>query len=413
MKKVLCAIGTLMMLGGCATELAGEKADVTSISFPAGMTVHPNGKIAYVVGSNFDLDYRATDGGVLYVVDLENDRILESSKRIGSFGTNVVLSEDAKRGYLVTRDDDALVWFEISEDGREVTCPKDREADHLLKCRIIVEDDPTHVSVTRSYRETKILDAQGKETTKRVDFDLLMIAQLRNSHVTAMTVVAPEDSGEADYRFSYESASLVYSASETLWLRGEQFFVTGRAASDLALIEPVLNADAAVLGLHVRTRLAVPQAYSAYQGRGMTYDPAKRRLFLVNQYPNSVIRFHVGSLLGGDASHETAQATSVGVLPEKMSKIVWVGDQNDGRLYLSSVADNALYILEPESLEILKKLEVGKGPYDLWTDPAASRLLVLHFSGKDIWEWDTSDPDEPVLTKKYMASGDASVADNE
>lgn len=395
-------MGALMILGGCATELAGEKADTTAVSFPAGMTIHPNGKIAYVIGSNFDLDYRATDGGVLYVVDLENNAILESSKRIGSFGTNVVLTEDAKRGYLVTRNDDALVWFEISEDGRTITCPKDPEAEDLLKCRVIIDDDPTHVSVTRSYRETKVRDANGNESTKRVDFDLLMIAQLRNSSVTAMTVIAPEDSLKKDYIFSYESAALVYSASETQWLRGEQFFVTGRAASDLALIEPILDADAKVLGLHVRTRLSVPSAYNAYQGRGMTYDPAKRRLFLLNQYPKSILRFNVGSLLGGDASNETSQATAVAVLPESMAKVAWIGDQTNGRLYATSVTDNSIYILDPDSLEILKKMSVGKGPYDLWTDPEASRLLVLNFLGNDIWEYDTSDPENPVLTNQYL-----------
>ncbi|MBQ1267126.1 MAG: hypothetical protein IIY06_10300 [Proteobacteria bacterium] len=407
MKKLLCALGAMIMLGGCATELAGEKADLTTVSFPAGMTVHPNGKIAYVVGSNFDLDYRSSDGGALYVVDLENNAILESSKRIGSFGTNVVLTEDAKRGYLVTRNDDALVWFEISDDGRTISCPKDRDADNLMKCRVIIDDHPTHVSVTRSYRETKVRDDNGNETTKRVDFDLLMIAQLsKNSFVTAMTVVTPEDSGDEDYRFSYETASLVYSASETLWLKGEQFFVTGRAASDLALIEPIMDADAKVLGLHVSTRLTVPQAYSAYKGRGMVMDPARRRLYLVNQYPNSVVRFNVGSLIGGDAANEMAQATAVGVLPEDMSKIVWVGNQTNGRLYLSSVTDDSIYIVDPESLEILNKVSVGRGPYDLWTDADTGRLLVLHFFENDIWEFDTSDPDAPVMVKKYLASED-------
>ncbi len=403
MKKVLCAMCAALLFGGCATELAGEKADLTEVSFPAGMAIHPNGKIAYVVGSNFDLDYRSTDGGALYVVDLENNAILSTSKRIGSFGTNVVLSEDARRGYLVTRADDALVWFEISDDGRTITCPKDKDADSLLKCRIILEDDPTHLSITRSYRETTTYDSKGNAKTERVDFDLLMIAQLRNSNVTAMTVVNPTD-GSDDYTFSYETAALMYSASETQWLKGEQFFITGRAATELIVAEPVLNGDAKVLGLHIKHHVTVPGAFSAYQGRGMTLDPTKHQLYLINQYPNSVLRFNIGYLLGGDASGEGAEAVAEGLMSQDMSKIQWVGDTVNGMLYLTSVTDDSLYLVEPKSLEIFKKITVGKGPYDLHYDAEKNVLYILHFSGNDIWTYDTTDPQNPVLIEKYLST---------
>jgi len=403
LKKVLCAMCAALLLGGCATELVGEKADLTEVSYPAGMAIHPNGNIAYVVGSNFDLDYRATDGGALYVVDLEHNQILNSSKRIGSFGTNVVLSEDARRGYLVTRDDDALVWFEISADGRNIYCPKaDEDSENLLKCRIILEDDPTHLSVTRSYRETTTYDSKGNAKTERVDFDLLMIAQLRNSNVTAVTVVEPKD-GSDDYKISYETAALMYSAGETQWLKGEQFFITGRAATELILAEPVLNGDADVLGLHIKHHITVPGAYTAYEGRGMTLDPTKHQLYLINQYPNSVLRFNVGYLLGGDASGEGADAVAEGLLPQEMSKIQWVGDAVNGVLYITSVTDNGLYLVEPTSLEIFKKITVGSGPYDLNYDAENNILYILHFSGNDIWAYDTTDPQNPVLLKKYLS----------
>ncbi len=395
-----------MILSGCATDLVGTKGDIETVSFPTGMVVHPNGKYAYVVGSNFDLDYRATDGGVLYVVDLENNAVMPTSKRIGSFGTNVVLSgnEPGKptRGYLVTRDDDALVWFEVSEDGSDIYCPKNREASDLLDCRIIIEDDPTFVTVTRSYREQ--YDSNGNPNG-RLYFDLLMIAQLRNSYVTAMTVIPPASAGK-DYKFSYETASLVYSASEVLWARGEQFFVTGRAATDLALIEPVLSAGAKVLGLHVKERFTVPEAMGAYDGRGMTTDPAHQHLYLINQYPNSIYKFNIGNTVGGDVKIENTQAVGIGLLSQNMSKIAWVGDQENGVLYLSSVTDNSIYLVDPISLEIILKLEVGEGPYDIQADNDKNEVYVLHFNGNDIWLFDTSDPRHPVVKKKFLNTED-------
>ena len=147
------------------------------------------GRYAYVVGSNFDLDYRANDGGAIYVVDLETKKVLPGSKRMGSFGTNIVLSHDARRGYTVTRGDDALVWFEISPDGSSISCPlAKKNSDSLLKCRQILDDNPTHVSITRSYREYDETNADGTTQKKRVDFDLLAVAQLRNARTTMLTV---------------------------------------------------------------------------------------------------------------------------------------------------------------------------------------------------------------------------------
>ena len=175
--KVLVASSIVgAVLSGCATDLVGDSADLTSMEYPTGMAIHPNGRYAYIVGSNFDLDYRATDGGVLYVVDLQSGVIMPSSKRMGSFGTNVVLSTDGRHGFTVTRDDDALVWFEISEDGSTISCPNEKaDSESLLKCRVFLDDDPSHIALTHSYRDVTQYDASGQATTRRVEFDLLTI----------------------------------------------------------------------------------------------------------------------------------------------------------------------------------------------------------------------------------------------
>jgi len=409
LRKLVLAFCGVVFLGGCATDLVGEKADLTRVESPVGMTIHPNGRIAYVVGSNFDLDYRATDGGALYVVDLETDTVLPSSKRMGSFGTNVVLSEDARRGYTLTRDDGSLVWFEVSEDGRDIHCPLSGSGtDHLLNCRINLEYNPTHVALTRSFREVETVLPDGTRRTKRVDFDLLMIAQLRESAVTAVTVRQTED---GLYHFSHAMASLVYSASEVLWHSGETFFVTGRAANNLAAVYPAITEEGEVKGLYVRQRLNVPQAFSAYEGRGMALDPARRKLFMLNLFPNSILQFDVGGLLGGEASAEPVQARGMTTLPGRMLKVAWVGEAH-GLLYLTGFSDDALYLVTPDNLEIVGKIATGRGPYELYVDAARHRLFVLNFLGGDIWEYDTTDPLDPVMVKTYLTVDSSEATEN-
>ena len=398
LRKFAWILGLVTLLSGCATELVGDSAELGQMEFPTGMVIHPNGRYAYVVGSNFDLDYRATDGGAVYVVDLQDNKILPTSKRMGSFGTNIVLSSDARHGFTVTRDDDALVWFEISEDGSNIFCPNaEQNSDTLLDCRVIVDNDPTHVAITHSYREVPQINADGQTVKNRVDFDLLVIAHMRNAAVTAMTV---QQDPEGTLSFSHQSASLVYTASEVLWISGERFVVTGRAADNLVVVSPAIDSSGSVLGVYARETLTVPNAYGAYQGRGMTLDPTGKKLYLINQYPNSLLQFDVTGIAHNDMATDKAQVTQMMILPNEMSKIAWIGDENDGMLYLTSVSKNAIYIVDPRKMEIESVLNVGQGPYELLIEDKT--VYVLHFSGNDIWVLDASDPLHPQIKSKLL-----------
>ena len=387
------------VLSGCATDLIGKSADLTKFEFPTGMAVHPNGKYAYVVGSNFDLDYRATDGGVLYVIDLETGSILPSSKKMGSFGTNIVLSSDARRGYTVTRDDDALVWFEISEDGSTISCPESPDSDTLLACRVIVDDDPTHVAITRSYRDKVTYLPDGQSVTERIEFDLLMIAQLRNARVTAMTV---RDGADGKPEFSHQMGSFIYGASEVLWIGGERFIVTGRSASNLLVMSPALNADGGVEGLYARQAMSVPNAFGAYEGRGMALDPLGKDFFLINQYPNTLLKFDISGLAQGDNATDEAHVTQMMTLPSDMSKVAWVGNASEGLLYLTSVVDDMIYIVDPRTMEMVNTVPTGDGPYEMTI--VDHTMYLINFLEESIQAFDVSTPLEPVLQSVIIAN---------
>lgn len=388
---------------GCATELIGDPSDLDAMAFPTGIAIHPNGRYAYVVGSNFDLDYRANDGGALYVVDLETKTVLPSSKRIGSFGTNIVLSQDARRGYTVTRGDDALVWFEISEDGSSISCPKAAgDSRSLLKCREILDDNPTHVSITRSYREYDAVNADGTTQKKRVEFDLLAVAQLRNARTTMLTVQTDDD-GEVS--FSRESAALLYSGTVSALYEGEQFIFAGRAASNLVVVSPALDEKGRVLGLYASQAISVPSGYGVYQGRDLLVDPAKQNLFMLNQYPRSLMKFDVTGLSYTEATSDRAAMTDILMLPSDFIRMVWVGDAESGMIYATSSSSDSLYVVDPRSMEIVRDVETGASPYDMAL--RGDTLYVVMFRGDDIWSYDVTDPGTPVLKERLFSDGKA------
>lgn len=400
LKKIAFAAMLLAFVTGCAVELVGEKGDLEQLEYPTGATMHPNGKYLYVVGSNFNLDYRATDGGLVSVLDLDSGKIV-GAKRMGSFGTTVVLSSDVRRGYTLTRNDDCLVWFDVSEDGSAITCPlaKEKDKDSLLKCRYCIDDDPTDLKVVRSYREVEQVGPEGTPVKKRVDFDLIMVAHLIASKVTAITAT---DNGEGEPEFSSAAASMVYGASEVLWQSSENFFVSGRSATNLSLLSPAISASGSVLGLQVKRRVGVPLAYSTFQGRGMAMSPNKERLYMLNQSPNSVLSFDVGALLEQGAAGMDPRMVGMKLTQRDPMKVVWVGDEGSGLLYMTSFKDDSLVLVDPQSLEIVKEIAVGDGPYELLYDSERKRLILSHFRSAEIWIMDVTDIKNPLITKKLL-----------
>lgn len=388
------------MWNGCATDLIGEPSDLSIIEYPTGLAIHPNGRYAYLIGSNFDLDYRANDGGAIYVLDLETKQILPSSKRIGSFGTNVVLSEDARRGYTVTRGDDALVWFEISEDGSQISCPNEKEnSESLLKCRRLIDDNPSYVAITRSYREKTEINANGESVTTTIPFDLLAIAQLRNAQTTMMTVQTQQD---GSLSFSHESASLLYSASVATWFEGEKFVVAGRSASNILVISPALDDRGRVLGIYASQAISVPSGYNIYQGRDLVFDPGKRDMFMLNQYPRALMKFDVSGLSNVSATSDRAALTDMLMLSTDVTRMIWVGDGETGMIYATSSTDNTLFIIDPRAMEIVETIETGNSPYEMALH--GDKLYLVLFRDNEIWQFDVSKPNQPELREKLFST---------
>ena len=176
--------------------------------------------------------------------------------------------------------------------------------------------------------------------------------------------------------------------------------ITGRAASNLLIITPAIDKDGKVLGLYAKENITIPTAYAAYQGRGMTLNPSRQDLYLINQYPDSLLKIDITGISHNDMATDSAQVSDMMTLPDDMSKVVWVGDDATGMLYVTAVNKNAIYIINPRLMEIEQILPVGQGPYEMFVEN--STVYVLNFIDNSIWSLDTTDPANPVILNKYL-----------
>jgi len=404
--RATAVVLSALLWASCATDFPGDPPDLDNLEYPVGMALHPSGDTLYVVNANFDLKYRPQDGGTLSVIDLESLTVLpEQTRTMGSFATTVRLNHDASRGYVTVRGDSSVTWFDLSEDGRRLSCPLAPNSVDLGKCKFAVPSEPTGLAYSRGHRTQALLDANGRPLLDNdgrprlieQDFDLLAIAHLRDGLVSVATV--GDTTGTEKPAFSIASATLVDGPSDIALQSGERFFVTGRVASSLVAFRPAIGADAQVLGIYLDAILQVPTPFSSHQGRSLLFSQDKDRLYLTNQSPNSLLVFDTSEGDNDAVSGTVNHIIDMLDMPQGPNRMAWVSTGEKDLLYITSFSDDAVAIVDPAIPAIVGRVEVGEGPFDILVDQTKRRqAYVSNFAEHSVSVLDLSDPLHPVET---------------
>jgi YVTN family beta-propeller protein len=89
-------------------------------------------------------------------------------------------------------------------------------------------------------------------------------------------------------------------------------------------------------------------------------------------------------------------------LPSDMSKVAWVGNASEGLLYLTSVVDDMIYIVDPRTMEMVNTVPTGDGPYEMTI--VDHTMYLINFLEESIQAFDVSTPLEPVLQSVIIAN---------
>lgn len=399
------ALAVASLLGGCATDFPGDPPKAADLEFPVSMTLHPDGRYLYVLNANFNLRFRPNDGGTLMVIDVESGKILpDSTRRIASFASDIVLNHDASRGYISVRGDSSLTWFALDDDGAVPSCPLAPESVNLGECSFEVPEEPSSLAYIRSNRSQPLLDANGEPllddegNPRSVDqsFDMLAIAHLRDGRVSVATVGDAAPSQEP--AFSIASAALVDGPSTVTVHRGERFFVTGRVASNVVAFRPAIGTDLKVLGIFIESVLGIPTPFNAIEGRDLLFSEDGDRLYVTNQAPNSLLVFDTSSGDNDAVSGRRDRLIAQIDLPRGPDRMSWVDtDDGDRLLYITAFAEDIVTIVDPSGPRVVGEFSVGDGPFDMVVDRAhRDAAYVTNFKEHSISVIDISDPREPI-----------------
>lgn len=410
-------------VAGCADDFPGDPPDPTRFEHPVGVAVHPNGRYAYVVSANFDLRYRIQDGGLLSVIDLQDGSILsDRGVRMASFGGEVILNHDARRGYVATRGDGSITWFEISQDGTFIGCPLGNDGS-LDACRIDIPGEPYRIAYTRLDRSQPLIDSEGRPIlnpdgspqTTALSFDLLAVAHLSEGLVSMVTVVDPPDSS-AQPIFSSASAALLNLPSDIIHQPGtDRFVAAGRSDAGVIGVRPAISPTASVLGLFQDSTLVVPSPQGAFAGRSLLFNADSSRLYVTSQVPTALLTFDTSSSDDDLVSGTRNRLINMLDLPSDPNELAWVERPgNTPLLYITCLTDDSLIIVDPSLPAVLKRVPVGNGPFELVILPASANLppraVISHFTEHTVSVFDISDPLSPQETAIIAGADDLANA---
>lgn len=440
-RAALSVLALALALAGCAEEKKGITHPTDRLHYPVSLAADPSGDYLYVVSSDFDMRYRT---GSVVAIDLERHALLpETAIGIGPFGGQLALyaTGDPERrlaGYVASRADGALYWFEVSggTDGTppRLTCRVDAtdEADEIPEC----EDEYIVASAVRKPLQAERdaaaesddgdpaksqtmaigLDAYGSSVYRGRDGvgDYLLVTNPRSGQIsmfrlTAGTPMDPDEPGapaEAPGPSGWEALSragqpvlldelTVGSGAFEAAVSPDGFaWATSKFSNAIVpfRIDEVPDPDGEPrLWPAVRDATAFVISNTAIVddfSRSLTFSPDGTRAYLAYHNPSSVV---VLDTTPEDGGHRNRHLGGIDVGREP-SRIVSApsGPGGSELLYVVCFRDQQIYVVDPALLSVVDIIDLPGGPYDAVVVDAPERgrfrLYVTMFEADAVAE---------------------------
>ena len=356
---------------GCADPYEEPLPRRDRLNYPIGLAAHPGGQYLYAVNSNFDTRYREDVGGTLSVIDLDTLEIRDQSGPfLPSFAGFVRLSGDAQRAYVTARHSNTVVAFDVAPDGSAIFCrdgdtnTSDPEACSIRE--VAVGDGAARVPSDPFALDVATLSWTNADD-ETFELDLVNMAHLRGDNVTAITIPRTD----AATPNAMKSASLVPGGSAIARRPGTRdIFVGGRASRDIVVYFPYLAPDTgAVQAIVRRATIALGNVGQTADTRGMVFTPDGTLLYAITRAPDAL---HVIDL--GPSNPETGGGTAYKVIDTipvaRNPSGVYLHEGPDGRelLYVPSFGEQVIEVIDPSTLTMVDRIELGAQPYDFVVD---------------------------------------------
>ena len=369
-----CGRWPALALGLCLAALAscGQYEEPLPrrdrLHFPIGLALHPDGRFLYVVNSNFDTRYTPDQGGSLTVIDTQTQEILPGAgPYLPSFGGNIRLNADASKAYITSRHNSSIVALDVADDGASAYCGVARSADPTTCTRTRVPEVSGGAPIPADPYGLDVVTIERSIGGTTRPIDVLGLAHLRGSEVTAISIPDQELSAA-----SLKNASLIQGAGAIAHRPGTlDFYAVGRNTNALVVFAPYLNATGEVEAIVRRTSFALNHTSTQVDGRGVAFNAAGDRLYVVTRSPDVLLVYQLiaeDEATGAGLSHQLVRSIP---LEDSPSNVV-VHQSADGRelLYIPCYSANAIQVVDPQAGVVLDTIRLDAQPADLTIERA-------------------------------------------
>ncbi len=371
MKTRLTVLTTLLLtaslgiLASCSNNYQGPLPRRDQLNYPIGLTFHPNGKYLYVVNSNFDARYRPDLGGTVSVIDTDTLKILpQNTPYLPSFGGHIQLNDDATIAYATARNNNVVVAYDVADDGSALFCGTNDSGERVFRpgaCEI-GSDDP---KLPSDPFDLAVFSVQSGD--KKVD--VVNLAHLRGSRVSSVSL-QPGDVSSVTVR----TAPLLSGGNAIAQRPGtHDLYVAGRNTNGVAIFQPYIDDSGTVQAIIQRGSFAINHESQAVDARGLAFNDAGDRLYVISQRPNAL---HVVKIVpdNPDTGEGTSyQVTSSIPMPGKPSDIaLHTTPQGRHLAYVTSYADRSVEVVDLDSETIIDEILLDASPYSIAIEPPTS-----------------------------------------
>ncbi|MBN1947341.1 MAG: beta-propeller fold lactonase family protein [Bradymonadales bacterium] len=384
--RALAVLGTIALLGSgivACQEFQGVLAPADRLFFPVGIAVHPEGRYLYVVSSNFDVSYRHDRGGTVAVVDTDVLEILpETTMTIGSFGSQTVLSEDARRLYVAVRGDDSVVRLNVSASGRSLRCEERLDG---LPCRLTnLAADPVALVVDQFEADLEV----GGLTA----IELIVTSHLQSAAISAISIKNGDPSTEVRL-----STDLIAGGSAiAINPRNGYYYAVGRFSGQIRSFWPVVGREGDIAAIYGLGSVSLSNPLGTYDARDIVFAPDGNRAFVAVRNPNAILVIDTSPsdpLYGGGSRDLLIDQIDLAKTP---TALAYVEDELGPALYVAEYGADQLTVVDPDNCLVVDHFEVGDGPSRMAVDQTRHQRIYVTLFNEDAVAVVDIDPNSPT-----------------
>lgn len=368
------------VLAGCGVPEDGIDPPDDALYFPIAAAPHPDGRYLFVSNAVFDRQYNA---GTLVVYDTFARRIVpESTVRIGLFGGELVAGrgpDGQLRLYTPTRDDSRLWQIDVTDTA---------------------DGPPTLTASAHSDFGTRSFEREPYGISLDPDGEGLVVTHIARGIVSRWSAGGAAPAFRCSLNVLDGATAVVRHPVLGWWYVSDRFErrikVVAEQLDDLP--EGAIPEEACRL---VQVSTILVDAFDTRgRTRGMAFNSEGTLLFVASSSDRSLRAYDTTVLGNGLPNNRLVTALGLGGTPNLVRVAGCRGDacgpdanpdsvavKGGGLVYVTLFNDDRVLVIDPASLSVIARIEVGDGPNDIafmLDDAGKLRGYVTGFSDNSL-----------------------------